>query len=116
MRVGRDALAVGFLAEVEQPLLAETALQKGARIDPGRGVPLYVNEVAAVRGIVGALPEVGKAGVGKQGRGLERGNVAAKLRTLLVGLQDDRRRVPADRRADPHLDCARAGMARLLVG
>ena len=48
VRIGRQALAVDLLAEVEQLLLGQPALEEGARVDAGRAVALDVDQVAAV--------------------------------------------------------------------
>ena len=106
MRIGRDALAVDLLAEVQQLLLGQAALEKGAGIDAGRGMALDKDQVAAVA-LVGAVPEMHEAGVVERGGGLEAGDVAAEFRAFLVGLQHDGRGVPADGGADPLLDLAR---------
>ena len=48
VRIARHALAVDFLAEVEQLLFGQAAFEVGARIDAGRRVALDVEQVAAV--------------------------------------------------------------------
>ena len=115
MRVGAQPAAVDLLAELEQPLLAQPALEEAARVDAGRAVALDVDQVAAMA-LGGRVPEMHEAGVVEQGRGLEAGDVPAQLRALLVGAQHDRQRVPADVAADPVLDRPVAGMRRLAVG
>ena len=114
MGVGREALAVDLLAEVQQLLFGEAALDEGAGVDAGGHVALDVDQVAAVvlrRGV----PEVLEAGVVEERRGLEAGDVAAEFGGGLVGPQHDGERVPADDRADAVLDGAVAGMRRLLL-
>ena len=48
MRIGGQAVAVDLLAEAEQLLLGEAALQEGAGIDAWRGMALHVDEIAAM--------------------------------------------------------------------
>ena len=109
MRIGGQAAAVDFLAEAEQLLLGQPALDEGARVDAGRAVALDVDQVAAV--LFGRrAPEVLEADVVQRRRRLEAGDVAAELGAFLVGAQHDRQRVPADQRADAVLDRAIAGM------
>ena len=115
VRIGRQAVAVDLLAEVEQLLLGQAAFQEGAGVDAGRGVALDVDQIAAVL-VGGGVPEVLEAGVVQGRRRLEAGDVAAQLRRFLVGAQHDGQRVPADQRADLVLDRAVAGMAGLAVG
>ncbi len=105
VRIRGNALAFALLAEVQQQLLREAALDVGAGIDARGHVTLHVDEVAAVV-LGGTVPEVPEADVVEQRRRLEARDVAAQLRRFLVGAQDDRHRIPADRRADPVLDVA----------
>ena len=113
--IGTKSAAVDLLAEPQEPLLAEPPFQEAPRIDPGRAVPLDVDQVAAVT-FRRRVPEMHEAGVVEQGRGLEAGDVPAQLRALLVGAQHDRQRIPADVAPDPVLDRAVARMRRLAVG
>ena len=76
---------------------------------------LEIDEIAAVV-FVGGAPKMHEAGVVKRRRRLEAGDMAAELRTFLVGAQDDRRRVPADIAADRHFQLAIAGMLGLSSG
>jgi hypothetical protein len=94
VRVGRDALAVGFLAEVVHLLVGEAAEHVGAGIHAGHRVALEVDQVAAGV-VVDALPEVREAHVVEGGGGGERGDVAADV-GVLVGAHDHGHRVPAD--------------------
>jgi hypothetical protein len=48
MRIRRQATAAHFLAEVIQLVLGEPALEEGAGIDAGRGVPLDEHHVAGM--------------------------------------------------------------------
>ena len=114
MRIRGNALAFAFLAIVEELLLGQPALDEGARVDAGRHVALHVDQVAAVL-VRRRVPEVAEADVVEQRRGLEARDVAAQLRRFLVRAQDDRHRVPADRRADLVLELAIAGRLCLLL-
>ena len=115
MRVGAEAPAIDLLAEPEQPLLGQPALEEAARIDPGRAVALDIDQVTAML-LRGRVPEVHEAGIVEQSRGLEARDVAAQLGALLVGAQDDRQRVPADVGADLVLERPVARVRRLAVG
>ena len=115
MRIGRQAGAIDFLAEVEQLFLGQAAFQEGPGVDAGGGVALDVDQIAAVL-VGGGVPEVLEAGVVQGGGRLEAGDVAAEFGQFLVGAQHDRQRVPADQRADLVLDRAVAGMPGLAVG
>ena len=93
--VGRQPLATDLLAEIEELLFAEAALQKSARVDTGRRMALDVDQVPVVllrRGV----PEPHEADVVQRGGRLEAGDVTTQLRRLLVGPQYRRSRVPAD--------------------
>ena len=114
MRIRGDALAFAFLAIAEELLLGQPALDESARVDAGRNVTLNVNQVAAML-IRRRMPEVPEADVVEQRRGLEARDVATQLRRFLVRPQDDRHRVPADRRADLVLEIAVAGGLCLLL-
>ena len=115
MRIGAQPVAVHLLAELEQALLAQAALDEAACVDARRAMALDVDQVAAMT-LGGRVPEMHEAGIIEQGRGLEARNVPAQLRALLVGAQDDRQRIPADVAADPVLDRPVAGMGRLAIG
>ena len=115
VRVRGEAVAAHLLAKAAQLLLVEAPLEEGAGVDARRGVALYVDQVAAV--LLGArVPEVVEAHLVERRRRLEAGDVAAELRALPVGLQHERRRVPADRRAQPSLHLGVAGDRRLVLG
>ncbi len=103
VRVRREPVAADLLAEVAHLLLVEAPLEEGAGVDARRRVALEVDQVAAV--VLGAgVPEVVEADLVERRRRLEAGDVAAELGGLLVGLEHQRGRVPADRRAQPPLD------------
>ena len=115
MRIGGQPLAADLLAEIDQLLVAETTLHVGAGVNARRAVALEIDQVAAML-LVAGMPEMHEAGVVERRRRLEARNVAAKLRGLLVRLDDDRGGVPAHVAADELLDLAVAGMGRLLFG
>jgi hypothetical protein len=66
MRVGREALAVNLLPEVEELLLAQPPLEKSAGVNAGRGVALIHDQVAAVV-LAGGMPEVQEADIVERG-------------------------------------------------
>ncbi|MDZ7653192.1 MAG: hypothetical protein U5L03_11920 [Burkholderiaceae bacterium] len=115
MRVGREALAVDLLAEVVQLLLADAALEEGARIDARRRVALDVEQVAAVV-LAARVEEVVEADVVEGRRRGEARDVTAERGILAVGLDHHRHRVPAHEGAEPLLDLDVAGRALFLVG
>jgi hypothetical protein len=78
VRVARQALAVHFLAEVQQLLFGDAAFQVGAGIDAGRDVALDVQAVAAVVFALG-VPEVVEAGRKHVGQRSEGADVAAQV-------------------------------------
>ena len=108
-------LARDLLAKALELLLGKPPLQVGTRVDARRRVTLYVDEVAAVLG-GRRSPEVVEADLVEERGGLERRDVAAQLRRLLVRAQDHRDRVPADERADAALHRGVPRERRLLVG
>ena len=114
MRIGGDALSVDFLAEIVEALGAETTFDQRASVDPGRGVALDVDQVAAAR-VIGPAPEVHEADVVERSGRLEAGDMTAQLRTVLVRPQHHHRRVPTDGRADAVLDRRIAWKGGLLV-
>ena len=114
VRVRRQAAAGHLLAEPEQLLLADAALEERAGVDPRGHVPLHEQQVAAVP-LARGVPEVVEAGVVERGRRLERGDVPAQLRALLVRLEHGRDGVPPVQRADAVLDRQVTGVRRLLV-
>ena len=116
VRVGREAAAVLQLAaEVLELLRREAPFEERARVDPGRRVPLEVDDVAVVV-VALALEEVIEADlVERCGRRIS-GDVAADAVLGLVGLHHHGERVPADEALDAPLDLAAAGERRLVVG
>ncbi len=115
MGIGAQALALHLLAEVQELLLAEPALEEAPRIDAGRAVALDVDEIAAMA-LVRGMPEMHEARLVERRRRLVARDVAAQLGGELVGPQHDRERVPADVAADMALDRPVARMRRLLIG
>ncbi|MCY1297382.1 hypothetical protein D9M70_468190 [compost metagenome] len=102
MRVGGQAVAIDFLAEVQHLFFSDAAFEEGAGIDAGGGVALEEHQVAAV--FVGrGLEEVVEADVVEGRRGSEGGDVTAKVRVLLVGAHHHGQCVPAHQRADAPL-------------
>ena len=81
---------------------------------PGARVALDENEIAAVR-FGRRVPEVHEAGIVELRRRLEARDMPAELGRGLVGLQDHRQGVPADRRLDRAFEIAISRMRRLLV-
>ena len=98
MRIGRQALAVHFLAEIENLLLGDAAFQKGAGVNAGRGMALDKHQIAAMR-VARRAPEMHEADIIERGCGLEGGDMAAEFGGNLVGLEHDGGGVPADRGA-----------------
>jgi hypothetical protein len=78
VRVAGQALAVHFLAEVEQLLFGQAAFQVGAGIDTGRHMALDVEAVATVVFALG-MPEVVEAGAKHAGQRGKRANVTAQI-------------------------------------
>ena len=119
VRIARQAVAVHFLAEVEQLLLGQAAFHEGAGVDAGRAVALDVEAVAAVVFAL-AVPEMVEPGAEHRGDGCERADVAAQVaavgRVQPVGLDHHGHRVPAHVGAQPLLDLEVAGAALLLRG
>ena len=66
---------------------------------PGAAVALHVNQIAAMR-VSRRMPEMAKADIVKRRSRLEACDVAAELRGLLVGAQDDCDGVPSNDRTD----------------
>ena len=117
VRVGREALAhavLDLLAEAQQLLLVEPALQEGAGVDARRAMALDVDLVAAA-GVVLAPEEVVEADLVEAGGRLVGRDVAADLEPGPVGVGDHHRGVPADERADPALGLLVAREPRLAL-
>ena len=117
MRVGAEARAgtARLAPEVVELVDAQPALEEGARVDPGRGVTL-VEDLVAAGAVVLAPEEVVEADLVERRRRGIRGEVTADPGELVVGPQDHRHRVPADQPPDPALELLVARERRLLLG
>ena len=115
MRIGRQPVARGFLAEMFQLVLGEPAFEEGARVDAGRGMTLDEHHVARMR-VRLRPPEMIEAHFVERGRRGIRREVAAVFARHLVGVQHHRQRVPADVRLDAALEFAVARIGRLVAG
>ena len=99
MRIGRETAAVDLHPEFLQLILGEPALHKRTGVDARRGMALDEQQVSAV--LIGrGVKKVLEADVVERRRGLEARDMAAELRGLLVGAQDDRQGIPPDERPD----------------
>ncbi len=110
---GADAV-LHLLAEAEQLLLVESALEDGTRVDAGGGVALDEDLVAAT-GVVLATEEVVEPDLVEARCRLVRRDVAADLEARPVRVGDHHRGVPADEGADPALDVLVAREPRLAL-
>ncbi|KAF1042977.1 MAG: hypothetical protein GAK34_02735 [Delftia tsuruhatensis] len=119
VRVAGQALAVHFLAEVQQLLFGDAAFQIGAGIDAGRDVALDVQAVATVVFVFG-VPEVVEAGRKHVGQRSEGADVATQVTAFgwvqAVGLDHHGHGVPAHVGAQAAFDFQVAGTARFLRG
>ncbi len=119
VRVARQALAVGFLAEVQQLLFGQTAFHVGAGIHTRRHMTLNVEAVATV--VFGfRVPEMVEPGTKHVRQRGKRANVAAQVpavcRIVAVGLDHHGHGVPAHVGAQALFDFDVAGATLLLVG
>jgi hypothetical protein len=112
MRIGRETLLADLLTEIQELLLGQASFDEGAGVNSGRAVALEIDEVAAMR-VACAMPEMHEARVVQRRRRLEARDMAAQFRRLLVGFDDDRRRVPAYVPPDELLDLPVSRMRRL---
>src|SRR6185369_13933733 len=113
VRIRRNALAAGFLAEVVHLLCGQTAEHEGAGIDAGYRVALEEDQVAA--GVmVDALPEMREADVVEGGGRGEGSDVAADV-GVLVGAHDHGHGVPADIGVNLDFEVGVAGVFGLAV-
>ncbi len=114
MRVRREPAArLQLAAEVFELLDADASLEKRARVDAGRRVPLEVDDVAVVV-VALALEEMIQPDLVERGGRGKGGNVSADPLFLLVGFDDHRQRVPPYEALDAALDFAAARERRLL--
>src|SRR4029434_1056186 len=84
VRIGGKASFFKLAAEIFQALLRKTSFQKGAGINPGRGVPLKINLVAFAA-IVLPLNEMMESHLVEGRRRGECGDVAADPLLLPIG-------------------------------
>ena len=117
--VAGQALAVHFLAEVQQLVFGDAAFQVSAGIDAGRDVALDVQAVTAVVFALG-VPEVVEAGTKQIGQRGKRADVAAQITAfgwvVAVGLDHHGHGVPAHIGAQTAFDDQVAGALGFLVG
>src|SRR5699024_2014577 len=114
VRIRADAFTVNLLTEAVELLLAQPALEKGARVETGRGVALEIHQVATVL-MIRALEEMIEADVVERRRRGKAGDMPAQLAAAPRGAYHHGHGVPADDRADPPLHGAVAGHGRLAV-
>ena len=120
MRIGgqRERLAVDhmtlLLAEAVEALLADPALDVGAGVHPGRGVPLEEDLVAAA-GMVLASEEVVHADLVERGRRGVAGDMATYADRGALRAMHQHRGVPPDQAAERPLHLLIAGEPRLLA-
>ena len=76
VRIRRQAFAVNFTAEIQHLFFGDTTLKKCTRINTGRGVALYIEQIAAVV-IGGRMPEMVEANTEHVRQRRETGNMAA---------------------------------------
>ena len=114
MRIARQAVAVDLESKVVEVLLVESTLEVGAGVDPGRGVALYIDMVAAAGSalspeemVVPDLVECGRRGEGRE--------VAADALLTVVRLHHHHGRVPPDESAYPPFDVLITGELWLLL-
>ena len=117
VRVARQALAAGLLAEVFQLVFGDAAFEVGAGIDAGRAVALEVDAVAAVAFALG-MPEMVEAGAPHAGERGKRADVAAQIAAVVrcqpIGAHHHGHGVPAHVGTQALLDGDVAGRARFL--
>ena len=118
MRIARQALAVDFLAEVEQLLFGQAAFQVSAGIHAGRNVALNVEAVAAMVFVLG-MPKMVETGAKHAGQRGKRANVATQIaavgRAELVGLDHHGHGIPAHVGAQALLNDEVAGRTLFLI-
>src|SRR5690606_25177357 len=105
-----EALAVHLAAKVLQLFLAEAALDKGARINPGGAVALEIHQITKVA-VVAAAEEIIEADIVEGGGGGEGGDMAAEAVLVLVGPHHHGQGIPADQGANSPLHKEIAGHA-----
>ena len=113
VRIRAEALAGHRLpAEMVELVDRQPALEECPCVDPGRGMALVEDLVAAPLPVL-ATEEVVETDLVQRGRGGIRGEVAADPGELVVGAQDHGDGVPPDQAPDPSLELlvAREGWA-----
>ena len=116
MRIrGQPAAGIQLAPEILQLLLGETALEKRARVDAGRGVPLVEHHVA-VAVVAGRAPEMVEPHFVERGGRRKRRNMPADAGLGLVRAHHHRDGVPADQTLDFALELLAAGKRRFLIG
>ncbi len=103
VRIGGKATTVYFTAEIVELLLAEAALQIGARVHPGRTVTLEKHQVTT-RILAVAAKEIIEAHVIERGTGQKGRDMSAEPLVIIIGAHHHRQRVPANQRAYAALD------------
>ncbi len=96
MRVGRETVAIHFLAEAVQLIFAQPPFEKGAGIDPGCRVPLKKDQVAVPLLVAGAEKVIETHIIEGCARG-EAGDMAAQFGGDPVGLHHHGHGIPADK-------------------
>ena len=114
MRVGRkSAFRLQFAAEVLELGAAQTALEERARVDAGRGMRLYADQVAAVVH-AGIAKEMVQADLHhRRGRRI-RSDMTADVSAAVISAQDHSHRVPAQDVLDASFDFDVPGIGGLL--
>ena len=112
---GEAAAGRELAAEVLQLLRRQPSLEERAGVDPGRRVPLEVDDVA-VAVLPLAAEEVVEADFVQRRGGRIGRDVAANPVRRPVAAHDHRHGVPADQALDPALDFLAAGERDLLFG
>ena len=119
LRVGitGQALAIHFLAEVQQLLFSQAALHIGPRIDTWRDVTLNEQAIPAMVLVLG-MPEMVETGTKEAGQRGKRTDVATQIAPIggigSVGLDYHGHGIPAHIGTKALLDLKIAGRARLL--
>ncbi len=115
VRVGTEPLpGDGLAPEVVELVDAEPTLEERPRIDPGRGVAL-VEDLVAAAALVLAPEEVVEADLVERGRGGVRREMAAESREPVVRAEDHGHGIPADQPSDPALHVLVTREGRLLL-
>src|SRR5258705_530354 len=83
MRIGRQSVALDFLAETQELTLIQATFQIGTRVDSGTRVSLHEDHVSGMRGASGA-PKMIEADFVQRCGGRVRGDVAAVLRIRAI--------------------------------